>query len=263
MSKKDINISFEHTTDTSEDLQELGTKDELRVLGHLPDDQNLLLGKPSKASFHCMLSSTKVTDRVIKNNGFSTKQPLDSMTPEVKDVLKLLPPKPYTDILVQRYLEVTNFTYYCLYPPLFSDEYASWWADRAGGRPLALEFTCLLARVCACSAQYLDRDSQERLESELGDPVQTLSENLHNSAKKLGITIPPGRGGLAQVQQLFLTAAWYKSESLFVESWHSLASAIHEAQEQGMHKRLQKSNLSEFDMEMRKRMWCILYTWDW
>lgn len=167
------------------------------------------------------------------------------------------------DILVQRYLEVTNFSYYALYPPIFLHDYATWWSDRGSGKPLAPEFTCLLIRVCACSAQYLNTEIKTKLESELGESVQSLSENYHHAAKQLSNTIPPGKGGLAQIQQLFLTSAWFKSESLFVESWHALSSCIHEAQELGMHKKHQKPGLSEFDIEMRRRLWCLLYVWDW
>ena len=166
-------------------------------------------------------------------------------------------------MLIQRYMEITNFNYYCLYPPMFSHDYAVWWSDRTDGKPLTPEFTCLLMRVCACSAQYLDAETQTRLETELGESAQTLSENYHHAAKQLSNTIPPGKGGLAQIQQLFLTAAWFKAESLFVESWHAMSSAIHEAQEQGLHKMSIKTGMSEFDMEMRRRLWCLLYSWDW
>lgn len=89
-------------------------------------------------------------------------------------------------------------------------------------------------RVCALSALYLDTRLQQKLESELGESVQTLSERYHHAAQRLSGPIPPGKGGLTQVQQLILTAFWYKTEGLFIESWHSLSSAIHEAQELGM-----------------------------
>ncbi|KAJ5682396.1 hypothetical protein N7462_005561 [Penicillium macrosclerotiorum] len=153
------------------------------------------------------------------------------MPQEVQNVLRLLPPKPYT--------------------------------DRVNSKPLTPEFTCLLIRVCACSAQYLTTEIQQKFESELGESVQSLSEAYHHAAKQLSNTIPPGKGGLAQVQQLFLTAAWFKSESFFVESWHALSTCIHEAQELGMHKSSPRSGLSEFDLEIRRRIWCLLYSWDW
>lgn len=167
------------------------------------------------------------------------------------------------DILIQKFLEIGNFNYCSLYPPIFSADYAAWWADRTSSKAITPEFTCLVIRVCACSAQYMDAESSRKLESELGDSIQSLSDNFHNAARQLSNTIGPGKGGFAQVQQLFLTAVWFKSEALFVESWHALGSCIHEAQEQGMHKRVAKSGLSEFDTEMRRRMWCLLYNWDW
>ncbi|KAJ5729006.1 uncharacterized protein N7483_003514 [Penicillium malachiteum] len=234
---EDMSIRPEQGEEFSAELHSLATKDGLRVIGYLPNDQNLLLG--------------------------NTSQQLEGTSSEIRNALGLLPPKPYTDILVQRFLEVTNYNYSCLYPPRFSVAYAAWWADRANGKLITPEFTCLLIRVCACSAQYLDTDTERKLESELGYSAQKLSENLHYAGKQLSNTIGPGKGGLSQVQQLFLTAAWFKSESLFVESWHALSSSIHEAQEQGMHKSSVKSGLSEFDTEMRRRMWCILCNWDW
>lgn len=164
---------------------------------------------------------------------------------------------------MQQFLEGPNFGYACLYPPTFSHDYAAWWSDRASGKSPTPEFTCLLIRVCACALQFVQIENQRKLESELGESVQSLSKSYHQAAKQLSNTIAPGKGGLAQIQQLFLTSAWLKSEALFVESWHALGSAIHEAQEQGLHKNSSKPSRSEFDLEMRRRLWCLLYTWDW
>lgn len=75
---------------------------------------------------------------------------------------------------------------------------------------------------------------RRRLESELGVSLQVLTERLHTAATKLSASIPPGRGGLTQVQQLFLSAFWFKAEEQWIDSWHSLSSAIREAQEIGM-----------------------------
>ncbi|KAE8134502.1 hypothetical protein BDV38DRAFT_273520 [Aspergillus pseudotamarii] len=106
-------------------------------------------------------------------------------------------------------------------------------------------------------------EERQKLESELGEHIQSLSECYHHAARRLSSTISPGRGGLTQVQQLFLTACWFKTEALFVESWHALSSAIHEAQELGLHKNSTKVAITEFEREMRRRMWCILCAWDW
>jgi hypothetical protein len=81
---------------------------------------------------------------------------------------------------------------------------------------------------------YIEEGLREKLESELGESLDHLSVRYHNTAKQLSSTIGPGKGGMTQVQQFFLTAQWYKTEALFVESWHALSAAIHEAQEQGI-----------------------------
>lgn len=60
-----------------------------------------------------------------------------------------------------------------------------------------------------------------------------MTERFHAAAKKLSSSIPRGQGGILQVQQLFLEAAWWKSEASMVESWHVLSAAIREAQEIG------------------------------
>lgn len=83
------------------------------------------------------------------------------------------------------------------------------------------------------SAQYLDANTKRNIEFELAEKVQDLTERLHMAAIRLSGTIVPGYGGLDQVQQLFLTASWFKSEARFTESWHALGAAIREAQELG------------------------------
>ncbi|EAA66241.1 hypothetical protein AN1123.2 [Aspergillus nidulans FGSC A4] len=185
-----------------------------------------------------------------------------SISTEMENALRAIPPKPYTDILVHHYLNHTNYQYYALYPPAFMQDYADWWSVKAGGLPLSPVFTCLVLRVCACAVPYLDDSLRQRLESELGTGVEQLSMHYHNAAKQLSNTVGPGKGGLMQVQQLFLTAQWFKTEAMFVESWHALGTAIHEAQELGMHRSSSILGFSEFDREMRRRLWCILYAWD-
>jgi hypothetical protein len=74
----------------------------------------------------------------------------------------------------------------------------------------------------------------QKLDQELGETTQSLTERCHHAARRLSNTISPGKGGLTQIQQLFLSTLWFKTEALFIESWHELAAAIHEAQELGM-----------------------------
>lgn len=136
-------------------------------------------------------------------------------------------------MLVRGFFNDTNYLYYALYPPHFLEAYAQWWTDRANGRRPVVQFTCLLLRVCACSAQFLQPDTQQRLEVEMGEDMQTLTERYHHAAQELSNTLGPGQGGPLQVAQLFLTASWYKAEAQYIQAWHALGSAIREAQELG------------------------------
>lgn len=116
-----------------------------------------------------------------------------------------------------------------------------------------------------------------------------MTDRFHKAAQKLSASTPQGKGGVVNVQQLFLAAKWYKGEACMVESWHALSIAVREAQEistsatdqttsGGVFASLSWNNsdrdhnldmhkptegLPNFERELRKRMWCILWTWDW
>ncbi|PYI08583.1 hypothetical protein BO78DRAFT_459668 [Aspergillus sclerotiicarbonarius CBS 121057] len=229
---------------SSSNMPVIASGDDFRMLGYLPD--NLLKEGPGQ------YQSAAVSPG-----------PQGIISSELEKAIRTIPPKPYTDMLVQHFLSAMNEQYYCLYPPTFLHDYAAWWSGKASGQALAPEFTSLLLQVCACATLYLDLEGRQRLESELGENSQNLADQYHQSAKQLSTTIGPGKGGLTQVQQLFVNAVWYKTEALFVESWHALSAAIHEAQELGMHRSSAKAKGSEFEQEMRRRIWCLLYTWDW
>ncbi|UNI17870.1 hypothetical protein JDV02_004184 [Purpureocillium takamizusanense] len=183
--------------------------------------------------------------------------------PQLARALQVLPPRPYTDSLVQNFLNNVNYHYYIIYPPSFLDEYRNWWALRSDGRPLELHWTCLLLVVCACSAQYTDPELQQKLESDLGESIQRLTEAYHNAYRELHSVIPVGHNHLLNVQSLLHSCYWYKSEARFIECWHVLSTAIREAQELELHHETFAGHMSEFDREMRRRVWCILNAWDW
>ncbi|RFU27472.1 hypothetical protein B7463_g8881, partial [Scytalidium lignicola] len=226
---------------------QLDTNATIVAWGYMPDHKYLNLGSAMPAEDHTI---------PINYTG-------DPLVEEVLTTILTLPPRSLTDLLVQNFLYHVNYFYYTVYPPQFLKDYTEWWSQRAEGASLSPVFTCLLIRVCSYSIQYVNSSMHQRFETELSESVQVLTERYHKSAEKLSRCFAPGKGGLMHVQQLFLTALWYKSESKFVESWHALNSAIREAQEIGLHKDILAKNSSDFDMEMRRRIWCLLYVWDW
>ncbi|KAL5333808.1 hypothetical protein BJX70DRAFT_403220 [Aspergillus crustosus] len=189
----------------------------------------------------------------------TSEKPESSPTDKVGSALRVLPPRPYLDALVQSYLSGPNYQYYIIYPPAFSREYASWWEDRVRGRAPDRSMTCLLLQLCACSTQAPSESLRTMLETELGENIPQLSRRYHNAARSLSNSIRAGKGGLAQIQQLFLTSWWLKGDAQYVDSWHILAAAIHEAQEQGppdMQKHRHEhehDRVDEFELETRRR----------
>jgi hypothetical protein len=135
-------------------------------------------------------------------------------------------------------LNGANHQYYALYPPEFRTQYDGWWATPRN--KVTPELTSLILRVCACSLHFIIEDNVKvRLETELDTDVLTFANRLHSAAEKLSASIAPGKGGLVNVQQLFLTAYWFKSAEKWTEAWHALSKAIRAANEIGTPPRTQ------------------------
>ncbi|KAK0747779.1 fungal-specific transcription factor domain-containing protein [Apiosordaria backusii] len=218
--------------------------DALNALGYMTHDHHLVLGNGN---------GPKPGKDVVGDEAEPSE--------ELKAALESMPAKPYTDCLVDNWLNGANHHYYALYPPEFRTQYDGWWATPPN--KVSPELTSLILRVCACSLHFIiDNSVKERLETELKADAVTFAQRMHNAADKLSTSISPGKGGLIHVQQLFLTAFWYKSAEKWTEAWHALSRAIRAANEIGLHRDSLSEGMSEFDREMRRRLWGVLYMWD-
>ncbi|KAL1612339.1 hypothetical protein SLS60_000565 [Paraconiothyrium brasiliense] len=168
-----------------------------------------------------------------------------------------------TDSIVNHFLSVVNCRYSAIYAPTFTDQYVQWWSDRVNGRSLSPEFTCLLLRVLSYSVQYLTPELRKMIEFELACSPQVMTDRFHNAAEQLSKSFSASSTCIERVQELFYKGAWLKSESRIVESWHSLGCTIREAQELGLDQETSNEGLPEFDIEIRRRLWTLLYIWDW
>jgi hypothetical protein len=131
-------------------------------------------------------------------------------------------------------LGVVNYRYSTIYGPTLTDQYVQWWADRALGKRLSPEFTCLLLRICAYSVQYLTTPMRKMIEFELACDSQVLSDRFAAAAEQLSQSFEASNTTIERVQEQFLKGVWLKSESRIVDSWHALGSTIREAQELGI-----------------------------
>ncbi|KAJ3453988.1 hypothetical protein MRS44_018620 [Fusarium solani] len=186
-----------------------------------------------------------------------------STSPQLLRALQVIPTRPYTNTLVQGFLDHANFHYYILYPPSFLEQYQQRWEARTESKPLNVPWTCLLLMVCACALQHSDINLQRKLEIGLGDTIQQLTERFYDAAHELGSTIPIGYSHLINIQQRLLSCYWLKSEARLIESWHILNSAIREAQQLYLHQEPKAGPVPEIELEIRRRVWSIMDTWDW
>ncbi|KAL2261242.1 hypothetical protein VTK26DRAFT_4533 [Humicola hyalothermophila] len=241
----DTEAPFDGDPEDGLDASDVDVSSALNGLGYMSHHHHLVLGHND---------GPKAVRDVVE-------QAAPEQSEELKAALLEMPKKAYTDCLVDNWLNGANHHYYALYPPEFRTQYDGWWATpRTRVTP---ELTSLILRVCACSLHFiLDDNVRLRLESELGTDVVTLARRLHSAAEKLAASIAPGKGDLTHVQQLFLTAFWFKSAENWTESWHALSKAVRAANEIGLHQDAFSEGLSEFDREMRRRVWVVLYLWD-
>jgi hypothetical protein len=183
--------------------------------------------------------------------------------PQLARALEALPKREHTDSLIQIFLGTVNFHYYLVYPPVFVREYQSWWDDKAKGRPLGVQWTCLLLMVCAVTTQHLDVSTRRKLELDWGEKTQKLSQRYHSLSRELSSVVPMNYHHMYNIQQLLHTCYWHKAEAQFLECWHVLSTTVREAQELGLHKAPLTEETSYYDQEMQRRIWCIIDTWDW
>lgn len=101
------------------------------------------------------------------------------------------------------------------------------------------------------------------IEFELACNLQQLTNRFSDAAEQLSQSFTASNTCIERVQEQFLKGAWLKSESKIVESWHALGCTIREAQELGIDRDANIEGLSEFDIEIRRRLWALLYIWDW
>jgi hypothetical protein len=118
-----------------------------------------------------------------------------------------------------------------IHPKSFAREYHVWWEDRTEGRPLGLEWTSVLLMICACSTLFPSAKFQKRLERNLGDSCETLSERFHTTGRALHSAVPINHNHIFKVLKLVHSCYWFKSKARFGEAWHVLDAAIREAQE--------------------------------
>lgn len=168
-----------------------------------------------------------------------------------------------TDAIINAFLTDVNYHYYIIHPTQFLKAYHLWWDMREAQRPVSLQYTLLLSMLVAGTLQHVAGALQESVETEVGESTDSYSDKLHDATRELASVLPANHYHILNVQRLLHSCYWYKAEAKFIEAWHVLSQAILEARELGIHIEAPEGSISDYDREIRRRLWCILDTWDW
>lgn len=176
------------------------------------------------------------------------------------NLIRLVPARPFTNLLVQVFFTEVNSLYGTLHQPTFNRTLEEWWnmcnrvgdnsaSQRAAGVENAGSdtyitndlhfFPSLLLQVLSLAIQLLPHEHDEYMNQIIFGVCETLhdfSVRLSNASCELAVLLAgTGITSLNRVIQAFLRCSWLKNEGRIHEAWHYLGNAIRIAQEQSLH----------------------------
>ena len=179
--------------------------------------------------------------------------------------IRIIPARPFTNLLVQVFFTEINFLYGTLHQPMFTKILDEWWtlattstpvgdansiylsplpaAKGFGNDPYLFKdihfFPSLLLQVLSLAVQLLPREHHDfvsQIKLGMCETFHDLSVRFSNASCELASLLSGTCSlSLSRVQQPFLRATWLKNEGRMHEAWHCLGMAIRSAQEQGLH----------------------------
>ncbi len=184
---------------------------------------------------------------------------------EITKLLKKMPPRPVTDVLIQHFFSEANWIYEMVYFTTFTERYNAWWAGPCQS-VADLQFAALLLRLCSYTAQFLPSQNYTA-DTILGNPLSALREQCNATAISLTRVsmMEEGLPSITRIHEHFFHACYLKNEGSMKESWDVLGKAIHDAHELGLHIESRKyggRTVSEYEIEMGKRTYWNLWLWD-
>ncbi|EEH33528.2 hypothetical protein PAAG_04578 [Paracoccidioides lutzii Pb01] len=175
-------------------------------------------------------------------------------------VLEVFPDRHVVDFLIQYFLQEVNWIYEMIYPPTFMERYTSWWLQPAYQESDDIQFGILILRLCACSIQLLPHPNYPH-EGTFQCSLRELETRCKSSANILD-TFRPRNMSLTRIQHMFYHAAFLANESNLRENWIILSDIVKEAHMLELHLENPKVKVTEFEMEMRKRIFGTIHMWD-
>ena len=198
-------------------------------------------------------------------NSITTGTSNFTVNAEITKLLKYMPARPVTDVLIQHFFSEANWIYVMICPITFTERYNEWWTRscQSGGD---IQFATLLLRLCSYTAQFLPSQNYTA-DTILGNSLAALREQCNATAIAL-TRVPMVKGALPSITRIhehFFHACYLKNEGAMKESWDVLGQAIHDAHELGLHLEDRKPTdklVSEYEREVGKITFWNLWLWD-
>ncbi|KAK9241957.1 fungal-specific transcription factor domain-containing protein [Lipomyces tetrasporus] len=180
---------------------------------------------------------------------------------ERSDILALLPGKADCDSLVYRYFEFFDPIYHVLHKPEFEDEYSAFWAN-----PETMDIVWIGMLLCILAIALQSFRQGDAPPAYLGRELDTWL----GWQKAAEVCLVEGnfmlKGSIVIVRTLIL---WLMSETRRAlngnwmdKTWVSVGIIIRIAQSMGLHRDPKWFNISPYEAEIRRQMWCMVTSLD-
>ncbi|KAF5548890.1 hypothetical protein FMEXI_4561 [Fusarium mexicanum] len=199
-------------------------------------------------------------------------------TTEYMSIVRQLPSPRHIDILVQDFFKNVAWHYDIVDQATFFNQLAQWGRlthDQFKRGPDALpaslrSFPALLFQVLAQALLFQPAQHNESLndlkyafDMELSD----LAAEYSDAGRRLTSCFRKSESTLTGVQAELMRACFEKTTGAVIEAWHTLGTAIRDAQELGLHLIEPESATyprteSPSDPELGRNVWLVLHLWD-
>lgn len=228
--------------------------------------------------------STKGTPGVLCSLGESASllyqsPPRDCPAPsEYVSMIRELPSQRHIDILVQDFFRNVAWHYDIVDEATFMNQLAQWRRlthDQFKRGPDALpttlrSFPALLFQVLAQALLFQPAQHNETLNDlkyAVDMELSGRAVEYSDAGRRLASSFRKSEPTLTGVQAELMRACFEKTTGAVIEAWHTLGTAIRDAQELGLHliepdSTTYSRSAKSSDREMGRKVWLILHLWD-
>ncbi|KAK9468826.1 fungal-specific transcription factor domain-containing protein [Lipomyces arxii] len=242
------NSSFE-TSDSDFDDEGYGDEDDDDILGYFKAGPSNIARDIAELN----LSTTCTLFPMHSNSSRSSRTAMKNKR-VVSRILRILPPKPYTTLLVRVFFSEANLHHF-INEIEFCESVSKWL--NLEDRTENIEVPALVFRLMSIALQHLPAEHIDTIK-QIDGSLQNLWRDYSQAACDLATLLPDCVG---KVAEHMLYASWLKAESRMKESWYVAATAIRMAQEINLHQE-ELNTPPSFEREVRRRLWWSIYYWD-